>query len=66
VANQIGELATLLYQIASCQSAHARLEAVDAEQFGQHRARVVEAQRLIEIGREQIVPGLHGADLSTA
>src|SRR4029078_13400927 len=53
VADEIGELAALLHQVAVRESLDLLLEATHAEQFAQFEAGIVEAQRLVEIRREQ-------------
>ena len=53
VADQVGELTTLLYQVAAREARDLVLEVGDAEQLGQLGSGIVMTERLIEIGREQ-------------
>src|SRR5690606_27828908 len=53
VTDQVGELTALLHQVAAGEAGDLLFEAANAEQLAQLEARVVEAQRLIEVGREQ-------------
>jgi hypothetical protein len=53
---QIGQLPALLDEVDICQSGDPFAKAIDAHQFAQHNAGVVEAQRLVEIADKKIVP----------
>ena len=53
VADEIGELAALLHEMAGREAGDLLLEVGDSEQLAQLESRVVEAQRLIEIRREE-------------
>jgi hypothetical protein len=55
VPDQIGELPALMDEVAPAQAVHLRLETGHAEQVGQHGARIVEAERLVEVRGQQIV-----------
>jgi hypothetical protein len=57
VPEQIGELGPLVDKVRPCEAGNLLLEARRTDQFRQYRTRVIEAQRLIEIGREQVVRG---------
>jgi hypothetical protein len=59
VPDQVRELAALLDKIARGEARDLVLEPGDAEQLAQNLTRVVEAQRLIEIGRDQNVSCSH-------
>lgn len=53
VPNQISQLASLLNQIGSAKPRNALLKSGYSEQFAQHQAGILEAQRLIKIGSQQ-------------
>ena len=57
VADQIGQLPTLLDQVALGQPANLLVKVGRAEDLAQHRPRVIEAEGLIEIGGNQVVRG---------
>ena len=54
VPDQVGELASLLHQVTVRESRDLLLEVAHAQQFAELEARIVEAQRLIEIRGEKI------------
>ena len=56
VANQVGELTTLLDQVASSQPVDLPLKIGRANQLTEHHARIVETQRLVEIRRDEEMP----------
>jgi hypothetical protein len=60
VPDEIRELAPLLYQIAAREAVHLLLERRRAKQLAEDGARIVEAQGLIEIRRDQVMPGRRG------
>src|SRR5258707_3598887 len=57
VANEVGKFSALLNEIAARKTVDLLLKAADSKQLAQHEARVIEAQRLIEIRGQQIVFG---------
>ena len=59
VPQQIREFRPLLDQLRAGQSVHFFLEATDAEHLTQHHARIVEAQRLIEVAGHEVFVFLH-------
>ena len=62
MANEVRELAALLYQVRLRQAGDLLIKVGHAEQFGQHPARVVKAERLVEVGGEQeMLGGINGA-----
>ncbi len=56
VPNQVRQLATLLHEIAPGQPLDLLLEIPGPEDFAEDQAGVVEAERLIEIRRDQKMP----------
>src|SRR5579872_1068090 len=66
VAYEVGELTTLLHEIAACQSAHFVLEAPDSEELREDVARVAETQGVIEIRGEKVLFDGHGRMLCNA
>ena len=61
VTNQIGQFPALLDQIAPREALNLLVKAGGADQLAEHCSRIVEAQRLIEIGCDQEVR--RGADV---
>ena len=57
VEQEVGELGALLHKVDARQALHLFFEAVRPEQLAEDDPGVVEAQRLIEIAREQVLPG---------
>ena len=57
VTNQVGELGPFLHEVESREPGDTVVEPTDAQQLAQQAARIVEAQRLVEIADQQI--GLH-------
>src|SRR5690348_9853247 len=53
VSNQVGQLTALLHEVAVSETRDFALEVAHSERFAQLEARVIEAQRLVEIRREQ-------------
>ena len=56
VPDQIGELAALVDEIAAPQSVDFGVERGHAEPLGEHNARIVEAQCLVEVRRHEKMP----------
>ena len=56
VANQIGQLAPLLDEVAAGQAVDLLLEPVGPEQLAEDETGIVEAERLIEIRRHEKMP----------
>ena len=61
VTNQIGELAALVDEMTPCEALYLLLEVRHAEELGEHEARVVEAERLVEVRRDEKVAGGGGS-----
>ena len=55
VAQQVGELRALLHQVEPGERGHFFAEARDPEQVAQDHAGIVEAQRLVEIARQEVL-----------
>src|SRR5579863_8898921 len=55
VTDEISELPALLHQVAAGETLDLLLKAAHAKQFAQYVTGVVEAQRLIEVRRQQVV-----------
>jgi hypothetical protein len=55
VANEVGKLPALLHQVAARKTLDFLLKAPNSQQFAQDKSGVIKAQRLIEIGRQQVV-----------
>ena len=53
VPDQVGQLAALLDEVAGREARDLLFEARHAEQLAQHDARIVEAERLVEIRRQR-------------
>ena len=49
VTNEVGQLAALLHEVAAGKPADFFLEARGANELAQHRARIIEAERLVEV-----------------
>ena len=49
VQNQVGKLRALLHKVDLRQPLYPVVEIVDADQFGKDHARIVEAERLVEV-----------------
>ena len=47
--NQVGKLRALLHKVDLRQPLYPVVEIVDADQFGKDHARIVEAERLVEV-----------------
>src|SRR5437588_3259168 len=56
VADEISELCALLHEVARGEARDFLLEGADAEQLGQHLPRIIEAQGLVEVRRDQVMP----------
>src|SRR5256885_14848399 len=54
---QVSELVALLNEIAAGESCDPILQVADSQQLAENQPRIVETQRLIEVRRQQIVPG---------
>src|ERR1700730_65973 len=57
VPDEVRELPALLNEVAACEPRDPFLKAADPQQLAQDQTRVIEAQRLIEVGRQQVVSG---------
>ena len=55
MADQIGQLATLLHKIAAGKPGYPLLKSRHAQHFAQYNARIVKTQRLVEIRSQQVV-----------
>jgi hypothetical protein len=55
MADQVGEFTALLNEMAAGETGHSLLESLDAEKLGEHHARILEAQGLVEIRGEEIM-----------
>ena len=55
VADEVGELAALLDQVAARKSRDAFLVAVNPDKLAQHQPGVIEAQSLIEVRSQQVM-----------
>jgi hypothetical protein len=55
VPQQVGELRALMNEVGAGEAGHLVLEAGHADQIAQDRARVVEAEGLVEVRREEIM-----------
>ena len=49
VTNEVGQLAALLHEVAAGKPADLLLEARGADELAQHGARIIEAERLVEV-----------------
>src|SRR5204863_8763319 len=56
VADEVSELCALLDEVTRGEARDLLLEAANAEQLGQHLPRVIEAQGLVEVRRDQVMP----------
>jgi hypothetical protein len=55
VQQQVGELSALLHKVDFGQAGYAFVEVVNAQELAQDQARIVKAECLIEIAKEQIL-----------
>ena len=58
--NQIAELGTLLNEIDVRKALDLVAKAMKTNELAQHDARIVETERLIEVGRQKKMPGKAG------
>jgi len=55
VAQQVGELAPLLHEVAAREARDLDLEIRGADDLAQHQPGVVEAQRLVEVAGDEVM-----------
>jgi hypothetical protein len=65
MTDEIRQLTTLLNEVAAREARDLLLETTDAEELTEDVPGIVETQRLVEIGREQVVFGDQVAHSST-